>query len=137
MSPSEDGAGTPNGAGDPETTVLLVDDEDDFRRAAAAGLATHGFRVLQAGSAEEALDVVAEQDVVLDVVVMDVMLPDSWGPQVVFEQSFVRPDVKFIYISGYSKEDGVLRASTDHEVPFLEKPFEIGELADAIRDVLQ
>lgn len=116
-------------------SVLLVDDEDDFRKTAAAGLAAYGFNVIEAGSAEEALDVAAEQDVLIDVVVMDIMLPDSWGPQVSFEQSFVRPDVAFIYISGYTKDDNMLRASSD-DVPFLEKPFQIKELAELIREVL-
>lgn len=111
--------------------VLLVEDDEDFRRTIAAGLASRGFNVIEAGSAEEALNVTARQDVGIDIVVLDVMLPDSWGPQVSFEQSFVRPDVKFIYITGYAAEDSLLRASSE-DLPLLEKPFSFDELEETI-----
>lgn len=116
--------------------VLLVDDDEDFRKTAAAGLAARGFAVIQAASAEEALDLTARGEDDIDIAVLDVMLPDSWGPQVGFEQSFLRPTIKFLYISGYTREDTVLRASTEN-LPFLEKPFTISELAEAIHSVLE
>lgn len=123
----------------PLASVLLVEDDADFRQIAAKGLSAQGFHVIEAGSAEEALKIAGGDDVVIDVVVLDIMLPDSWGSQVGIEQSFLRPDVKFIYMSGYARHDYMLRASAGagEDVPFLEKPFPIQQLADTIRQVLE
>lgn len=118
-----------------QISVLLVDDEDDFRRTVTAGLAAHGFRVLSAASGREAMNVTTQLDPV-DVVVMDAVLPDSWGPSVSHELSWIRPDAKFIFISGYGRDDELFRASRVEGIPFLEKPFSISELVDTIRRVV-
>jgi two-component system, cell cycle sensor histidine kinase and response regulator CckA len=117
--------------------VLLVDDDPHLRDVLSMGLRTKGFNVVSAGSAEEALKVAASPDVDIDVIVMDIVLPDAWGSQVAMEQGLFRPDTKVIFISGYSKGDAVLEASSANEdVLFLAKPFSVGELADLIRSVL-
>lgn len=118
-----------------QISVLLVDDEDDFRRTVTAGLAANGFRVLSAASGKEALYVTSQLDRV-DVVVMDAVLPDSWGPSVSHELSWIRPALKFIYISGRSRDDEIFRASQTEDVPFLEKPFSISELVETIERVV-
>jgi two-component system, cell cycle sensor histidine kinase and response regulator CckA len=124
---------------DPEQKphVLLVDDDPDLRRVFSSGLGKKGFQVVSAGSAEEAIRLAADPEVEIDVIVMDIVLPDSWGSQVAMEQGLFRPDVKVIYISGYSREDAVLQASSgNEEVHFLPKPFTVEELAVKIRAVL-
>jgi len=117
--------------------VLLVDDDPHLRSVFIKGLEGKGFNVVAAGSAEEALGIAADPDVAIDVIVMDIVLPDSWGSQVAMEQGLFRPDTKVIFISGYSREDAVLGASSaNDEVHFLAKPFTVAELAARIRLVL-
>lgn len=117
--------------------VLLVDDDRDLRGALARGLKRMGFRVSAAATAEDALRLIADPGVAIDVVVMDVVLPDSWGSQVAMEQSLYRPGTPVIYISGHSLEDAVLRAtSAQGEIVFLAKPFSVDDLADTIRSVV-
>lgn len=117
--------------------VLLVDDDADLRKVFSHGLEKRGFTVISAGTAEEALRVAEDPDVRIDVIVMDIVLPDSWGSQVAMEQSLFRPETKVIYISGYSRGDAVLGASSGNDaVEFLPKPFTVQELAAKIREVL-
>jgi two-component system, cell cycle sensor histidine kinase and response regulator CckA len=116
------------------TSVLLVDDDPSLRRSVKKGLQGEGFSVLTAGTAEEALRIAADPTVRFDVVVMDIVLPDSWGSQVAMEQSLFRPGIPVIFVSGQTRDDVVLEASSGHdEIPFLAKPFSVEELAQAIR----
>jgi two-component system, cell cycle sensor histidine kinase and response regulator CckA len=122
---------------DERPSVLLVDDDPHLRSVFSKGLTGKGFDVVSAGSAEEALSYAADPDVAIDVIVMDIVLPDSWGSQVAMEQGLFRPDTKVIFISGHSREDAVLGASSaNDEVHFLAKPFTVTDLATMIRSVL-
>jgi DNA-binding response OmpR family regulator len=125
----------PSGAGraDPSVHVLLVDDDDDLRQTLRGGLQAMGFTITAASTAAEALAALADARIRIDVIVMDLMLPDSWGPQVAMERTLYRPDTPVLYISGYSAGDAVLRASVAaDDVPFLQKPFSVSELARSI-----
>ena len=118
--------------------VLLVDDDLALIRSLTAGLKAHGLDVVPAGTAAEALALIADSSVEMDVIVMDVVLPDSFGSQVAMERTLYRPDVPVIYISGYARGDAVLAASSAADsVPFLEKPFTPDELAAMVRKVAQ
>lgn len=117
--------------------VLLVDDDPDIRKVFTFGLEKRGFKVVSAGTADEAIEIAADEAVSIDVIVMDIVLPDSWGSQVAMEQSLFRPDTQVIYISGYSTGDAVLGASSINEsVHFLPKPFTVTQLAEKIEEVL-
>jgi DNA-binding NtrC family response regulator len=118
--------------------VLLVDDDTALIRSLTAGLQAHGLSVTPAGTAAEALAVIADPAVEIDVIVMDVVLPDSFGSQVAMERTLYRPDVPVVYISGYARGDAVLAAtasSASEAGPFLEKPFTPDELVAVVRRV--
>lgn len=116
--------------------VLLVDDDAGLIKSLTKALEARGMTVLSAGTAADALALIADPAVGIDIVVMDLVLPDSWGSQVAMEQTLYRPDVPVVYISGYARGDAVLAASTIGDVgPFLEKPFTPDELVKLIRRV--
>jgi len=125
-------------AGDgPPLEVLLVDDDPEILRVLGMGLERAGYHVRLAATAEAALRLAADPGVIIDVIVMDIVLPDSWGSQVAMEQAHLRPDVPVIFMSGHSADDVVLRASAgQEETHFLEKPFTIEALVSKIHKVL-
>lgn len=119
------------------STVLIVEDDEDLRNTLASGLRLQGFKVFTAGSADEALRWAQRDDVKFDVIVLDIVLPDSWGAQVALSHNAFQPWTRSIYISGHARDDAVLRASTDlDQVPFLEKPFGVSELVGLIEEVM-
>ena len=125
------------GRAEPPVHVLLVDDDDDLRQTLCGGLQAMGFTITATSTAAEALAALADTRIRIDVIVMDLMLPDSWGPQVAMERTLYRPDAPVLYISGYTSGDAVLRASVAADnVPFLQKPFSVSELARAIRGLV-
>ena len=92
------------------------------------------MEVITAVTAAEALATIADPSVLFDVLVVDMVLPDSWGSQVAMEGTVYRPAVPVIYISGYSRGDAVFAATSGASgVRFLEKPFTPSELVGAIR----
>src|SRR6476619_6061383 len=118
-------------------TVLLVEDEDAVRSFAARALGQRGYRVLEAATGAEALEVFTSHKGDVDLVVSDVVMPEMDGPTLMKHLRSERPDVKIIFISGYA-EDAFRRNLSDKEdFMFLQKPFDLKELAAAVKAALQ
>ena len=118
-------------------TVLLVEDEDAVRSFAARALGQRGYHVLEATTGTEALEVFASHNGEVDLVVSDVVMPEMDGPTLMKQLRSERPDVKIIFISGYA-EDAFRRNLSDKEdFMFLQKPFDLKELAAAVKAALQ
>lgn len=116
--------------------VLIVEDEAPARRVFATALEQNGYSVLQAGSAEEAL-VVAEACEGIDILLMDIMLPDSWGSQLAQNIRLLHPDVGIIYTSGYAADDPIMMSGIEAGTRFLHKPFEIDELLSEVTSMVK
>jgi two-component system, cell cycle sensor histidine kinase and response regulator CckA len=117
-------------------TVLVVEDEAGVRHLVTRTLGRHGYRVLEAGSAAEGLQLVAKYGSEIDVVLTDVVMAVMNGPQMVAKIRESMPTMKVLFMSGHAgqaiKEGGKLEAS-DH---LLEKPFYAHDLLKAVRDLL-
>ena len=114
--------------------VLLVEDEAPVRAFASRALRMRGFTVLEADCAEQALSVLDDTALNVDVFVTDVIMPGMDGPTWVAKALEDRPDVKVVFVSGYA-EDSV----ADHQarIPnsvFLPKPFSLTELTATVNE---
>ncbi|MDH5189153.1 MAG: response regulator, partial [Rhodospirillaceae bacterium] len=117
-------------------TILLVEDEDAVRMFATRALKNKGYEVLEAANGEVALDVINSTDAKIDLIVTDVVMPGMDGHTLV---QFVRqemPDVKVIFISGYT--DNVIPGGFGKgDYSFLPKPFSLRDLASKVKEVLE
>jgi two-component system, cell cycle sensor histidine kinase and response regulator CckA len=118
-------------------TVLLVEDEDAVRSFAARALGQRGYRVLEATTGTEALELFASHNGDVDLVVSDVVMPEMDGPTLMKHLRSERPDVKIIFISGYAEDAFRRNLSDNEEFMFLQKPFDLKELAAAVKAALQ
>ena len=117
-------------------TVLLVEDEDAVRSFAARALGQRGYKVLEASTGTEALEVFNAHEGEVDLVVSDVVMPEMDGPTLLKELRKQRPDLKIIFMSGYA-EDAFRRNLTEKEdFMFLQKPFDLKQLAAAVKAAL-
>jgi two-component system cell cycle sensor histidine kinase/response regulator CckA len=116
--------------------VLLVEDEDSVRNFAVRALKRQGYEVVEASTGREALDVLEGEDVPVDIVVSDVVMPEMDGPTLLKELRTRNPDVKVIFISGYP--DDVFKKSLDpnEQFAFLAKPFTLPQLAAKVKEEL-
>ena len=116
--------------------VLLVEDEAPVRRFASRALENKGYTVLQAGSAEEALDLLGDHEGTIDLVITDVVMPGMDGPSLVSIAQNRRPDMKVIFISGHAQEVFESNLKLGLEYSFLLKPFSLKDLAGRVKEVL-
>jgi PAS domain S-box-containing protein len=116
--------------------VLLVEDEDSVRNFAVRALKRQGYEVIEASTGREALDVLEGENVPVDIVVSDVVMPEMDGPTLLKELRTRNPDVKVIFISGYP--DDVFKKSLDpkEQFAFLAKPFTLPQLAAKVKEEL-
>jgi CheY-like chemotaxis protein len=117
-------------------TVLLVEDESSVRRLVRIILDTLGYRVIEASSGAQALQVAATEPEVIDILVTDVVMPGMGGRELAVQLTRVRPNLRVLYMSGYTDDtvqrNGVLEA----EVAFVAKPFNAESLALTLRETL-
>jgi len=117
-------------------SILLVEDAEPLRKLAQTFLEASGFRVLSAGSGEEALEVAAGCGRSLDLLLTDVVMPGMNGRVLAEQLSPRQPGIKVLYMSGYTDSfiagHGVLEPGTH----LLHKPFTEEVLIQKVRDVL-
>jgi signal transduction histidine kinase/CheY-like chemotaxis protein len=124
---------TPRG----QETVLLVEDEAGVRSITRTMLELRGYRVLEAGGGEEALQICAQQEGPVQLLLTDVVMPGMTGPEVAQRLTRLRPEMKVLYMSGYT-DDTILRYGvTELGTAFLQKPFTADMIAWKVREVLE
>jgi two-component system cell cycle sensor histidine kinase/response regulator CckA len=117
-------------------TILLVEDEDAVRSFSARVLRNKGYVVLEANSGEAALELLKDQLAVIDLLVTDVVMPRLDGPSLVRQVREKRPELKVIFISGYTEDAFRKRLGEDGGIEFLPKPFSLKQLAAKVKEVL-
>jgi CheY-like chemotaxis protein len=120
----------------PVETILLVDDEETVRRFGARVLARHGYHIVSADSAEDALRAAHARGDAIDLHITDVMMPGMNGRQLAERLLARKPSLRVLFISGYAED--VLGTSVGF-VPgtaFLGKPFKPKALVTKVREVL-
>ncbi|HEX6534465.1 MAG TPA: response regulator [Gemmatimonadaceae bacterium] len=117
-------------------TILLVDDEPELRAVARRILELHGYRVLEAEDANEALAVAVRHGAAIDLVLADLLLPGMDGRECVERLRALRSDLKAVYMSGCGAHEASRRGVDPRRDPFLAKPFDAETLADTVRSVM-
>ena len=117
-------------------TILLAEDEDSLRRAAARVLEKHGYRVLEAGNGVEALALFEKHEFEIALIVADVVMPTLGGPQLFRELRRRGKLARVLFTSGYTARDAQETKALDPGLPFLAKPWTIADLLRRVREVL-
>ena len=113
--------------------VLLVEDEAPVRAFASRALRLRGYTVLEAESAEEALEMLSDPELAVDVFVTDVIMPGMDGPSWVREALKERPDTRVVFVSGYAEESFSDAQARIPNSVFLPKPFSLNELTHTVQ----
>jgi two-component system, cell cycle sensor histidine kinase and response regulator CckA len=118
-------------------TVLLVEDEDAVRMGGVRALTSRGYTVHEASSGVEALEIYNQLGGQIDIVVSDVVMPEMDGPTLLGELRKLKPDVKFVFVSGYAEDAFAKNLPADAKFGFLPKPFSLKQLATVVKEVLE
>jgi CheY-like chemotaxis protein len=117
-------------------TVLVAEDEDGVRELLRKVLGDHGHAVLEARHGRDALLVAERYERPIDLLIADVVMPELGGGELVERLLTRRPNLKVLYISGYTNDEVVRRGVRRTEAHFLQKPFTAVELMRKVRQVL-
>jgi CheY-like chemotaxis protein len=128
----DDGVSAPQGA----ETILVVEDEQGVRELTTKILRRLGYHVLAAGSGAEALEIARIHAGNIALAVTDVVMPNMSGAQLAAELRHTQPDIKVVFISGYTENAISQHGVLDEGVAFLAKPFSRESLARKLRETL-
>ncbi|MBM9595703.1 hybrid sensor histidine kinase/response regulator [Roseitranquillus sediminis] len=112
--------------------VLLVEDEAPVRAFAGRALRMRGYTVLEAENAEEALKLLEDETLRVDVFVTDVIMPGMDGPSWVREALKARPDTRVVFVSGYAEDSLAEDQARIPNSKFLPKPFSLTDLTSTV-----
>ena len=117
-------------------TILIVEDEKSILHLAKAILERFGYTVLAASAPEKAMDLVRRHQGPIHLLVIDVVMPQMNGLDLKKEIKKIKPDVKTVFMSGYTADIVASQGILNRDVAFLQKPFSIDSLAKKAREVL-
>jgi CheY-like chemotaxis protein len=121
-------------AADGAGTILLAEDEASVRLLARRTLEAHGYRVLSCADGTEALRAAEAFGPGIDVLVSDVVMPGMSGPELARRLQRTRPDLRVLYMSGYT-DDTVVREAAATGGGFLQKPFDPDTLERKVHEL--
>jgi two-component system cell cycle sensor histidine kinase/response regulator CckA len=116
--------------------VLLVEDETPVRTFAARALRMNGTTVIEAASAEAALETLNDKSLHIDIVVSDVVMPGMDGPTWVKQALVQRPELKVVFVSGYAEESFAEEHARIPNSVFLPKPFSLRKLIETVQQTV-
>ena len=114
-------------------TILVVDDEELFRRVVVRQLAIAGFAAIEARDGAEAIRTFAERRHEISAVLLDIVMPNTSGGETLAILRRQAPALPVVMTSGYSHLDALSLSESERGVGFLRKPFTADELTTALR----
>jgi two-component system, cell cycle sensor histidine kinase and response regulator CckA len=117
-------------------TVLLVEDEDGVRQLARDYLQTNGYSVIEAPDGHTAVELAAMHQGPIHVLMTDVVMPGISGGELAQRIAKMRPDIKVLYMSGYTDQSVVHHGILESDAVLLQKPFTMATLASKLREIL-
>jgi two-component system cell cycle sensor histidine kinase/response regulator CckA len=115
-------------------TVLLVEDEAGVRLLSKRILNSAGYRVLDAPNGDEAESLFADHAESIDLVLTDVVMPGCGGPELLRRLRLHAPELRVLYMSGYTEQAAAQKAGIGRGLPFIQKPFTAAALVRHVRD---
>jgi DNA-binding NtrC family response regulator len=117
-------------------TILLVEDEDGVRNLVSRVLRKRGYKILEANGPRAAIHLCATYPERIDLLLTDVVMPQGTGPALAREVISARPDIRVLYMSGYTDTAIVNLAVLEEDASYLQKPFTPDALAFGVRQAL-
>jgi len=118
-------------------TILLVDDEDMIWDVLSDMLTELGYRVILAGDGQEAVQIYAGNPGQIDLVILDMLMPNMGGRETFFILKELDPNVKVLASSGYVSQEEIQDVMDSGAAGFLRKPYRLADLAKKIEDIFK
>ncbi|HTU35763.1 MAG TPA: PAS domain S-box protein [Candidatus Acidoferrum sp.] len=117
-------------------TVLLVEDEEGVRQLTREYLETNGYTVIQAADGHTALELARMHQGPIHILITDIVMPGISGRELAERVARIRPEMKVLYMSGYTDQSVVQHGMLESGSVLLQKPFTMSALATKLREIL-
>jgi CheY-like chemotaxis protein len=117
-------------------TVLVIEDEADLRSMIVRALARRDYHVLEARTGEEALELVEKQKAEVQLLITDIVMPGMRGTEAAQRLASLLPDLKILYMSGYTDNAMFHQKLLEAGTIFLQKPFSVSALEERVQKAL-
>ncbi len=117
-------------------TILVVEDEEEVRKLAAAILRKRGYRVLEAAQGGDAFLICEQRKEDIHLLMTDVVMPGLNGPELARRLMYFCPEMKVLFMSGYTDNAILQQGVLDRNMFFLQKPFSVEGLIGKVRETL-
>lgn len=117
-------------------TILVVEDDRAVRDVVARALRRYGYCVLEARHGSAGLQICTQQKGPIHLMLTDVVMPEMSGPKLREHLAALHPDIKMLYMSGYTENAIAHLGVLDRKAAFLQKPFSVTALLEKVREVL-
>jgi len=117
--------------------ILVVEDEGSLRKLMETILSQLGYKVCIAANGGEALHLIEEKMLEPDLIITDVIMPNMSGRELMDKLRRNRPDLKVLYMSGYTNNAIAHHGVLDPGTPFIQKPFTLRDIDKKIREIFQ
>lgn len=117
-------------------TILVAEDDEEVRRLIKMVLIANGYRVIEAVDGQHALAMISSTEATIDLLLLDVIMPKKNGKEVYDTIKKVYPDIKAIFMSGYTADIIDKKGIIAENLSFLSKPIAPRELLNTVRDIL-
>jgi len=119
-----------------EARILVIDDEEIIRNVARDILHELGYDTILASSGKEGVKIYADKKDFIDLVILDMIMPEMEGKETFKKLKEINPDVKILISSGYNQDSLPEQVMDSGEAGFIQKPYNINEIAEIIKEVL-
>ncbi len=119
-------------------TILVVEDEEAVLQMTSQLLTHYGYHIITARDATTALqEVQSSKGKTIDLILTDVIMPDMNGPELAENLAVSNPDIKVIYMSGYTENEIIKKGLSDVNFSYIQKPFRSFDLISLVRETLE
>jgi CheY-like chemotaxis protein len=132
----DDELSEPVEVGEQGETILVVEDDDDVREYLLDALRDLKYHVISASNADGALNILKRAAVRVDLLLTDVIMPGANGRELGRRAQQLRPSLKILYMTGYSRNAVVHQGRLDDGVEFIQKPMTQADLSARVRQIL-
>ena len=116
--------------------ILIIEDSEGVRKMTCTALKRRGYQIYEAKDGEEALQKITNFEGTMDLLITDVVLPKMNGKELADKIKKLKPDIKIIFMSGYTDETIVHQGILEAGIEFIQKPFSPNKFAEKVRQIL-
>lgn len=117
-------------------SILVVEDDEGVRNFVSTALTELGYTIQQAVNGKLALELLKKENMKVDLVITDLIMPEMNGKELAVELEKIFPDIHILFTSGYTEDHIVKSGSLDKGINFLQKPYSLQLLAKKVREVI-